>query len=141
MAWIKRTLAPVFLICVIRLILVETISADAHAILSSNSVLKNERNHNLAHNFTRFELFYPEHFSRRVQTNLSGIKIIRVGLGFRIRVHASDEFLNTHRTHRFLEHDVPNITKIQEEPGRIKMMSHSRQMEQMRYKNRDSENN
>jgi hypothetical protein len=35
MNWIKRTSASVFLICVIRLILVETISADAHAILSS----------------------------------------------------------------------------------------------------------
>jgi hypothetical protein len=43
-----------------------------------NSVLKNKLGHNLAQDFTRFELFYPKHFSRRVQINLPGIKIIRV---------------------------------------------------------------
>jgi hypothetical protein len=43
-----------------------------------NSMVKNKVGHNLAQDFTRFKLFYLEHFSRRVQTNLPGIKIIRV---------------------------------------------------------------
>jgi hypothetical protein len=44
-----------------------------------NSVLKDKLDHILAQDFTRFELFYPEHFSRRVQINLPRIKTIRVG--------------------------------------------------------------
>jgi hypothetical protein len=47
-----------------------------------NGVLKDKLDRNLAYNFARFELFYPEHFSRRVQTNLPGIKIIRVSQAF-----------------------------------------------------------
>jgi hypothetical protein len=37
-------------------------------------VLKGELNHIRAQDFTRFTLFYPEHFSRQVPTNLLGIK-------------------------------------------------------------------
>jgi hypothetical protein len=39
-----------------------------------NSVLKDKLSHNLVQDFARFELFYPEYFSRRVQINLPGIK-------------------------------------------------------------------
>jgi hypothetical protein len=44
-----------------------------------NSVLKDKLDHNLAQDFARFELFCPKHLSRRVQINLPGIKIIKVG--------------------------------------------------------------
>jgi hypothetical protein len=40
-----------------------------------NSMLKDKLGHNLMQDFARFELFHPEHFSRRVQINLPGIKI------------------------------------------------------------------
>jgi hypothetical protein len=43
-----------------------------------NSMLKGELNHIRMQDFMRFTLFYPEHFSRQVPTNLLGIKIIRV---------------------------------------------------------------
>jgi hypothetical protein len=56
-----------------------------------NSVLKDKLDHILAHDFARFELFYPEHFSRQVQTNLPEIKSPS-GSSFRIRIRASDEF-------------------------------------------------
>jgi hypothetical protein len=38
-------------------------------------MLKDNLDPNLAQDFTRFELFYLEHFSRRVQIDLPGIKI------------------------------------------------------------------
>jgi hypothetical protein len=57
-----------------------------------NSVPKDKLGHNLAQDFARFELFYPEHFSRRVQINLPGIKNHPSGSSSRIRIRASDEF-------------------------------------------------
>jgi hypothetical protein len=69
-----------------------------------NSVLKDKLDHNLAQDFARFKLFYPEHFSRRVQIKcLPGIKTIRVGRASEFRIRAGDEFLNNHRMHRFSE--------------------------------------
>jgi hypothetical protein len=59
--------------------------------LRQNIVLKDKLDHILTHDFGRFELFYPEHFSHRVQTNLPGIKSPS-GSSFRIRIRASNEF-------------------------------------------------
>jgi hypothetical protein len=37
-------------------------------------MLEDKLGHNLVQDFTQFELFYPEHFSRQVQTNFPKIK-------------------------------------------------------------------
>jgi hypothetical protein len=55
-------------------------------------VLNDKLDPNLTHDFARVELFYPEHFSRQVQTNLPGIQIIQVSQASKFRIRASDGF-------------------------------------------------
>jgi hypothetical protein len=94
------------LICVIRLILAETISANAHMISSleqrAEEWIESYPHARVHSDDARFELFYTEYFSRRVQINLPGIKIIRVSRASEF-VFARTMNFNNHRTHRLSE--------------------------------------